>query len=77
MKDHLINSQDLPTDTERFTSKLKLAEYFHSDDEEENITVTETNLFRNKYNLNSKKRKKCSPKYSPTYSLWISLKYTN
>lgn len=39
MKDHLINSQDLPTDTERFTSKLKLAEYFHSDDEEENITV--------------------------------------
>lgn len=55
MKDHLINSQDLPTDTERFTSKLKLAKYFHSDDEEENITVTETNLFRNKYNLNSKK----------------------
>lgn len=54
MKDRLINSRDLPTDTVRFTSKLKLAEYFHSDDEEENITVTETNLVRNKYNLNSK-----------------------
>lgn len=55
MKDYLINFQDLFIDIERFISKLKLVEYFYSDDEEENIIVIEINFFRNKYNLNFKK----------------------
>lgn len=54
MKDCLINFWDLFIDIVRFISKLKLVEYFYSDDEEENIIVIEINFVRNKYNLNFK-----------------------
>lgn len=47
------NPQDLTTDIKEYTRKLRLAEYFHSDDDEENIT--ETSLVKNKSNFNPKK----------------------
>lgn len=47
------NPQDLTTDIKEYTRKLRLAEYFHSDDDGEN--TTETDLVKNKSNFNPKK----------------------
>ncbi|XP_061190029.1 uncharacterized protein LOC133197859 [Saccostrea echinata] len=47
------NLQELSKDIKEYTRKLRLAEYFHNDDEDEN--TSEGDLVRNKSNFNPKK----------------------